>query len=168
MNDTVSRLVMAAVLGLIFVASARADDPEEMLAAATALNQRFVAAMNAGDVDAVMATYWNSPELVTFWPDAMIARGWGATKEGVAQTFKNMPGARLELTESHQMIAGDTVIGWGLWRMSVPQADGRSATMEGRYTDVKAKRDGQWVYILDNASVPLPPPGEPHGEPLHK
>ena len=28
----------------------------------------------------------------------------------------------------------------------------------GRYTDVKAQRDGKWVYIIDHASVPLPPP----------
>lgn len=158
MKNTVLRVVMAAVVGLIFVVSARADDPEEMLAAATALDQRFVAAINAGDVDEVMATYWNSPELVTFWPDVMIARGWTATKDGVAQMFKKMPGAKLELTETHQRIAGDDVISWGLWRLTVPVADGGSKTMEGRYTDVKAKRNGQWVYIIGHASTPLPPP----------
>jgi len=32
--------------------------------------------------------------------------------------------------------------------------------MEGRYTDVKAKRDGRWVYLLDHASAPIPPPAE--------
>jgi hypothetical protein len=29
--------------------------------------------------------------------------------------------------------------------------------MEGRYSDVKAPRDGKWVYATDHASVPLPP-----------
>lgn len=30
--------------------------------------------------------------------------------------------------------------------------------MMGRYTDIKAERDGKWVYIMDHASMPLPPP----------
>jgi ketosteroid isomerase-like protein len=165
MKHTVTYVVVTLVLGSMFISPARADTPVEMLAAAMALDQRFVAAVNAGDVDEVMATYWNSPELVTFWPDAMIARGWNAAKEGVARMLKNMPGATFALTESHQMIAGDTVIGWGLWRLTVPRPDGGADTIDGRYTDVMAKRDGQWVYILDHASAPLPPAA---GSPVKK
>ena len=30
--------------------------------------------------------------------------------------------------------------------------------VEGRFSDVKAQKDGKWVYIIDRASVPLPPP----------
>ena len=30
--------------------------------------------------------------------------------------------------------------------------------IEGRYTDVKRMHDGKWVYVMDHASVPLPPP----------
>ena len=160
MKSTVTVVVVTFILGWMVVAPARAEDAAQMIAAASALDQRFLTAINAGDVDGVMATYWNNPELVTFWPDAMITRGWAATKEGVTQMFKDMPGATLELTESHQMIAGDAVIGWGLWRMSLPLAEGGSTTMEGRYTDVKAKRDGRWVYLLDHASAPIPPAAE--------
>jgi len=30
--------------------------------------------------------------------------------------------------------------------------------MEGRFSDVKAVRDGKWVYVMDHASIPVPPP----------
>jgi ketosteroid isomerase-like protein len=56
------------------------------------------------------------------------------------------------------MPAGDVVIGWGLWRVTVAGPDGAPVEVVGRYTDVKAERDGTWVYILDHASAPLPPP----------
>ena len=36
--------------------------------------------------------------------------------------------------------------------------DGEPLQMEGRYTDAKAERDGKWVYLVDHASVPIPPP----------
>ena len=42
--------------------------------------------------------------------------------------------------------------------MTVRGADGKPTEMTGRYTDVKAERDGKWVYLMDHGSAPLPPP----------
>ena len=73
-----------------------------------------------------------------------------------------MPGATLEMIEMNYKVAGDVVISWGKWRMLVPMGEGEPMEILGRYTDVKAKRDGKWVFILDHASVPLQaPPGPP-------
>lgn len=131
-----------------------------MIAAANDLDARFVAAFNAGDAEAFAATYWQSPDVVSFPPDAMEARGWDAVSEAAHEMVAAMAGAKLELTEIHYMVAGDVVIGWGLWRMTMPNPDGEPVVMEGRYSDVKAERDGKWVYLLDHASVPMPPPAE--------
>lgn len=156
--------VISSVLGLVFLSTARAEEPEHMVAEANALDQRFIEALNNADVGAVMDTYWNSEELVNFAPDAMVARGWNQVREGVSQMFANMPGAHFKLAEVHQMVAGDLVIGWGLWRVTMPTPEGGSTTMEGRYTDVKTRRDGKWVYILDHASAPLAPPPDASAE----
>jgi len=130
-----------------------------MIAGAKALDQQFVTAYKKGDVDGVMAAYWNSPELVSYPPDAMETRGWRATKENLIHFFATVPGPDLELTEVNYKVAGDVVLSWGKWRLTLATPGGETA-LEGRYTDVKAKRDGKWVYILDHASVPLaPPPG---------
>jgi ketosteroid isomerase-like protein len=151
---------VVAVLGLAWgcASAPQVPDAEAMVASANALDQSFLEAFNRGDVEAVSSLYWDSPDVVSFPVDALQARGMGELKAAAAQSAAAMPGARLELTESHQMPAGDVVIGWGLWRVTVAGPDGAPVEVVGRYTDVKAERDGTWVYILDHASAPLPPP----------
>jgi uncharacterized protein (TIGR02246 family) len=137
-----------------------AETPEQMIAAAKALDAAFFKAFNAGDAEGVAATYWRSPDVVSFPPDTMELRGWDAIKAAFPATFQAMAGAKLELLDSHYMVAGEFVITWGKWRMTMPGPDGKPMSTEGRYTDVKAKRDGKWVYIHDHASAPMgPPPG---------
>jgi len=137
------------------------DTPEEMIAAARALDDRFAEAYSKADVDAMMECYWNDPEVVLFDPGGMRTIGWENIRASMIETFAAAPGGKLELTERNDKIAGDVVIGWGLWSFTMITPDGSPFIMEGRYTDVKAKRDGKWVYIIDHASVPLPP--EPPG-----
>ena len=56
------------------------------------------------------------------------------------------------------MVIRITSTAWPVWLSTVPaNGDGTSTVLQGRYSDVKAQRDGQWVYIMDHASVPLPP-----------
>jgi ketosteroid isomerase-like protein len=133
-------------------------NPEQMIEAAKALDQTIVAAINKGDIEAVMATYWNSPELVFYAPDALEIRGWQAVKDALAQSFAKTPGAKLELLEANYQVAGDVVIGSGKWRMTIPSQTGPATELLGRYTDVKSQKDGKWVYTLDHSSAPLPPP----------
>jgi ketosteroid isomerase-like protein len=129
----------------------------EKVAAADALDQRFLEAFNKADTDALMATYWNSPKLVSMGPDGMGTTGWDAAKAGSVEMFKAMPGAKLEFPTHHNDVHGDVVIGWGTWKMTIPTPGGHQI-MEGRFSDVKMMHDGKWVYVMDHASVPLPPP----------
>ena len=166
------RQIPSLLAGLTFLVASTACAPApapppagptsaELVAAADALDARFAEAFSKGDVDGVMATYWNSPNLVSYGPDGMGTRGWDASKAGSSEMFKAMPGAKLELIERHNDVHGDVVLGWGTWRLTIPAPKGPPQVMEGRFTDVKAMRDGKMVYIMDHASVPLPPPPPP-------
>ena len=75
----------------------------------------------------------------------------------IRDRFKAMPGATLEYLTKHSDVHGDVVIGSGTWKMTIPTPGGHQV-MEGRFSDVKAMRDGKWVFVMDHASVPLPPP----------
>jgi ketosteroid isomerase-like protein len=134
--------------------------PEAMVAAADAVDQAFLTAFNAGDVDALMATYWNSPELVNIGLAGMGGLGWDDTKAGWEMTLAALPGAQLAFDSPQNIAQGDVVLGWGKWTMTVPTGDGTAMVLQGRYSDVKAMRDGKWVYVLDHASVPMPPAPE--------
>ena len=111
-----------------------------------------------------MDTYWNSPDLVSYPADTMQVKGWQATKERTTRAFASMNGASLELLETNYKAISDLVISWGTWRLSMPSTAGSRVEVIGRYTDVKSQRGGKWVYILDHASVPLPPPTDQHAE----
>ncbi len=131
----------------------------DLSAAGRAVGDRFLEAFNKADVDGVMATYWHSPELVYFGLDGMGMRGWDAVRADMVATFQMLPHAKFEFLERHDDPHGDVVVGWGTWRVTVPGASGAKPTvLEGRFTDLKAFRDGKWVYILDHPSVPMAAP----------
>lgn len=139
----------------------KAVPPAEMLAAADSLDKAFAAAFNAGDVDALMATYWNSPEFVSIGLDGTPVTGWDAVRAGTASMFQSMPGARLALYSAASRVEGSTVLTSGRFRLTLPAGDGPEQVIEGRFSDVKAPRDGKWVYVMDHASVSLLPPPPP-------
>jgi ketosteroid isomerase-like protein len=162
----ISRL--SAVVTLAMLAGACAPKPPaaaDVVAAADAVDQQFLAAFNKGDVDAIMATYWQSPTLVSIGLGGMGLQGWDSTKASWAELFGAMPGAQLEFTTHQNEAFGDVAIGSGTWRLTTPVAGGDTQVMQGRYSDVKAFRDGKWVYVMDHASVPLPPAPGPAAAP---
>lgn len=158
MNTLRGLFASLLIAGVVPAVGSAAETPAQMVAGAKALDAAFLKAFNAGDVEGVAATYWKSPDVVSMPPDAMVLRGWEAIRDGFQTMVKEMPGAKLELTDPHYTVNGELVITWGLWRITMPGPDGKPVSIEGRYSDVKAKRDGKWVYILDHASAPLPPP----------
>lgn len=136
---------------------APAPNPAAMLAAADSLDARFVAAFNNRDAAAVAALYADSGS-VSIGPDGAIATGRAEIEAGLKPTMAAMAGLRLDLSERHSRVVGTTVVTWGVSRlMSTAGSDAR-VLMEGRFSDVKAQRDGRWVYVLDHASVPTPAP----------
>lgn len=155
MKHTVLYAVLLATVASIMGCASLGESPTKMIAAAKALDKQSVEAFNKRDVDAVMTTYWKSPDLVSYPMDALEVRGWDAVKAAVAQMFATMPaGVTVEATDLNYKVAGDVVISWGRWRTKMTPPNGLSMTLDGRGMGVAAKRDGKWVYILDHASVP--------------
>ena len=96
-----------------------------------------------------------------FPPDELAARGSDSIFDCFASLGREMPGARLALTEENFRSQGDGFASWGLWDMHVPGPRG-GMTMRGRYTETMIREDGRLVLLVDHASVPVqksePPP----------
>ncbi len=148
--------VFVAVLVLAGCAVQEAADPQAMVAAAKELDDRFIAAFNNGNADSMAATYWNSPDVVSVPPGGQALRGFEAIRSALPGMLQEMPGARLELLDMNNRPEGVVVMGSGTWRMTMTGPDGKPVVLNGHYTDVKAERDGRWVYIMDHASVVMP------------
>ncbi len=154
-------LIFSFLLSILIIflgCTPKGEDPEKMITAAKDLDKRFIEAYNNRDVDAIMDTYWNSPDLVSYTPGQLEIKGWQNVKDMFTEEFENMPEFSLKLTEMHYQVAGDVVIGWGKWQMTISPPGIEPIVIDGRYTDVKAEKNGKWVYTIDHASAPMPPP----------
>lgn len=156
---TYLKVVMVAAVVMMAVTlvgcAAPSSDPAALIEGANRLDQAFLEAFNTGDAEALAGLYWNHSDAVSFPPDVLQARGVDAIRQANAALFEGTKGARLEIIESHQVPAGDVVMGWGVFKYSAPGADGKVSEMTGRFSDVKAERDGKWVYLMDHGSFPV-------------
>jgi uncharacterized protein (TIGR02246 family) len=119
------------------------------------VDQAWVKAMKANDLEATMALY--APDAVAYFPDGDF-KGKPAIRKSWTD-FLAMFTVKDATSEGTYETAGDTSLGWGYWSLTViPKGGGDPIPMKGRATVVVKKVGGKWQYIVDHASVPLPPP----------
>ena len=122
-----------------------------------ALDNAFVKGIKAGDIEAVVALY--AADATLYPPGEMVAKGRDAIRAVWGGFLSANTVTECKLFETGYKTSGDTAFGWGRFSMTFqPKAGGAPATLEGRFSDVAVKKAGKWLYILDHASAPLPPP----------
>jgi uncharacterized protein (TIGR02246 family) len=151
------------VLGLALVIGFGLFLPAAPASAATggveAIDLAWKKAFVANDLEAVLACY--APDAVAWLPDTPEAKGATAIRE----SFKAFLGANtirdFTMSDTHYEIHGDRAVGWGRFVLTlVPKAGdgaGKTVSLAGRFSEVAAKRDGRWVYLVDHASIEPPP-----------
>ncbi len=144
-------LTMAMGLAVLAVAApvAAAEHGAQLV------DQAWVKAMKANDLEAVMALY--APDAVAYFPDGDFKGKQAVRKSWTG--FLAMFTVKDATSEGTYETMGDTSLGWGFWSISVvPKGGGEPTVMKGRATVVVKKIGGKWLYVVDHASVPLPPP----------
>jgi uncharacterized protein (TIGR02246 family) len=147
--------IWTSLLLLALAGVARADVTSEI----RAHEEAFARACEAGNVDAVVALY--TDDAVIVWPgDGEEGRG----KVEIAARAKRMckDTRDLKLTiESLQVVPIDDthVVAIGRWKNSFTGPAGAPRSVTLRATEVLVKRDGAWRYVVDHASIGMPPPG---------
>ncbi|MEP7197959.1 MAG: nuclear transport factor 2 family protein [Saprospiraceae bacterium] len=136
------------------------DNRTDLLASANELDSLFLVAFNSGDADAIMKLHWNSPELNAYPPGEMQVSGYDKVKESYTRDFATNKAAKLEYTDAHNMVFNDVVVGYGTFKWTMPMEGGAPMEFNGRYSEVKAMKDGKLVILLDHTSVPMTPPAE--------
>ncbi|MEJ8568048.1 YybH family protein [Elongatibacter sediminis] len=139
------------VLSLVCCATTASgfDSPE-------ALQNAFMEALRAGDADGIAACY--TDDATNFTPDRMIGYGPDSARQSWGGFFEQYQVMSATLSEQHMVQSGDLAAAWGLFTINAqPRAGGEPIVMKGRYMDVARNFEGQWLYLADHASVPLPP-----------
>jgi uncharacterized protein (TIGR02246 family) len=140
---------MSLALLAVSVPVVAAEQPAQIV------DHGWVKAMKANDVEAIMALY--APDAVAYFPD-----GDFKGKQAIRKSWTDFLAAftvRDATSEGTYETTGDTSLGWGYWSMTVvPKGGGEAIAMKGRATVIVKKIGGKWLYSVDHASVPLPPP----------
>jgi ketosteroid isomerase-like protein len=152
------RLVLLPLfLSFIVVSCEQKQDPAAVRSAIEKMDAQFAEAFNKKDVDGVMASYWNSPNLIVMYPESTY-HGFDAVKAYSQMTFQNVDVKKFAFTETHIEVGEHTAYDWGFWTYVFQPKGGPEVSINnGRYLQVWAHKDGKWVVVADQASVPLPP-----------
>jgi ketosteroid isomerase-like protein len=138
--------------GFATLAHAGASEDTEI----KALEDNYVKALAARDLDALMAVYENSPTLVVF--DVIPPRqyvGWDAYKKDWQDVLAECTGPmKAELTEMTIVAEGNIGYGHEIQHLSCP-TKGAPLDMTLRATDGYTKKDGKWLIAHEHLSAPI-------------
>jgi uncharacterized protein (TIGR02246 family) len=127
------------------------------LAAIRALEDKFAAAFNAKDADAIMALYSSSDDLVVF--DVVPPRqytGWAAYKKDWEDTFAAYPGPVVfQVNDLAVTVGGNVAYSHSIQTANLTDKAGKKVSLTIRVTDGYKKVNGQWVISHEHASIPV-------------
>jgi uncharacterized protein (TIGR02246 family) len=135
------------------VADTKAQDQADI----KALEDRFVAAFKAKDVNAIMACYVPDQSLIVF--DAVPPRQYSgavAYRKDFEDFFAMSPGlADITLSDLDITVGGDVAYGHSIQHATLTDKDGKKTEMIVRVTDGYKKVNGQWLISHEHVSVPV-------------
>lgn len=128
----------------------RSDARDDSRRAIHEILDRQAAAWNRGDLDAFMADYWRSPELV-FTSGGRVQRGWRTTLDRYRDTYGGSTETMGRLS-FHDVtvhpLSRDAAWALGYWDL-----DRGGEEVGGVFTLVFRRIDGEWKIVHDHTSV---------------
>jgi ketosteroid isomerase-like protein len=151
---TIAALMFAVALS-VSPTGIRAESGDE--ASIRALESRFVAAVNAKDVNAIMKVYVPEESLFVF--DVVPPRQYvGATAYAKDWTdFLGMFKGSLKFEISDLSVTAEWNMGFGhsIQRVTGTNTKGQPVDLTVRVTDVYRKIKGEWLIVQEHVSVPV-------------
>jgi uncharacterized protein (TIGR02246 family) len=125
--------------------------------AARAHSDAFARGFAARDAKAILALYADDARVV--WPgEGEEAHGRAAIAKLVDHLVKSFPGSTLTLKSQEAVALGTRYIATvGHWEQTATMPDGKTQTFQIRTSEVLRKDGEVWLYVIDHASIGLPP-----------
>lgn len=142
-------------LTMILIHAGPADaDPA---ATVKAHSNAFGKAFNACNIAAVLALYEDNAALI--WPgEGEVASGKPAIAKVIRKECAGAAQSTLRRVSSDSYAIGrDYIVNVGMWDDTAPGPDGKLITMRVRTTELLHRSQGKWRYVVDHASIGLPP-----------
>ena len=114
------------------------------------LDQQFIESMSQMDIEKLMNCFWDSPDLIFVDFDGNVNRGSDNIRKVFEQFFTQFESLSLVCDEISHIRAGNSVFAVGTATYSMQMKDGTSQQVTQRWSDVRGKVEGRWVYVLDH------------------
>ncbi len=138
---------------------ARADDSDQSIADNQRIEQTLISALSSKDLDAVMKLYWHSPDLVVVFPNGNTVKGWDNVRTAYQGYISAIDSLHGSLSDTTYLTTGDTVLATGLFSYDIVMKGGGGTDHEAaQYVNVRQKKDGQWVIVMDRIQPAAPTP----------
>lgn len=156
---------MRAKILLACLALATAPAFADPAADAKAHSEAFARAMATRDVAAAVALYTDDARVI--WPgQGEEARGKVEITKLVTASLKASPDSSPVLVSQDVLPLGDGLIAvLGQWKQDVKGPDGKLETIHIRSSEIVKKIGGKTLYVVDHASIGVPPPPAGAGAP---
>ena len=131
--------------------------PANDVQAIRALEQRYIAGLNAKDVKAIMSCFVPDQSLVVFdFVPPREYRGAAAVTKDMQQGFAAFPGP-IQVRMTDLSITADSKLGFGhrVDHVAFTDKDGKTVNMILRITHGYRKIDGKWLIVHEHVSVPV-------------
>lgn len=126
--------------------------------AVRAVFDNLIKGIERSDVDAVMALYWNSPQLVIFNNNGTVTRGWEQVKSNRASSYPEAKEVKIDARDVRvHMLGRDGALVTTLWRQS-QEYRGTPETAAGRLTVVFRLINNGWKIVHTHSSPEAPDP----------
>lgn len=120
-----------------------------------AVSEAFEKTCSSGDIPGVMALY--EDDATAIWPlQGEVAKGKPSIEKLVTATCKPTNQFKL-ISQESRPIGDDYILNIGRWENVVPGPDGKPVKVELRTTELLHIDGGKWRYVVDHASIGLPP-----------
>ena len=140
-------LIMAVVTIFCLPLPVRGDDVADL----KATFEQAIKALNAGDLDAYLATVHDQE--LAFGPDSPFAReGKAATRQGLQTLLANHESITRTLINPQFRVIGTTGLAWGHVAANFKPKDGPMHTTFTRYLFTYVKVEGKWLLVASHIS----------------
>jgi uncharacterized protein (TIGR02246 family) len=114
------------------------------------LERLFCEGMAQRNVEQVMSCFWNSPGVIFVDFEANVFLGSDNVRKVIEGFLAQFESLHLVIDEITRFRAGETVLAVGTATYEMQMKDGTSRRVTERWTDVRVKADGRWVYAMDH------------------
>jgi len=159
MRNLIGTLVLLLSIGL-HGCDRSGDERGSVVEANKQLDKKLAEGFRSKNLDQIMSCWWNSPDVINIPADnAGVRKGYDLVRAAIKLQLDGIDRVlAFKFAEQDYMVFDDVVVGTGKIHFHVkPKGAPHPVLLTIFYTDLRQRRNGNWVYTYSHESLPPSP-----------